>query len=149
VKEKLWTGLLILTVGASLWFGGKFLFDLYNYTRFSNEVQVQVDKWEVADFTGKEYQISASFHFDVDKTRFHKEFTFKKPTFSNKEAAKHYLDELNKNSWRAWYVPGQPETAELQRFFPVKAMIRFILFIGIVVYFFWLKGYVFSLLEER
>ena len=94
---------------------------------------MKVLKWEVKPLEGDLFAVEATF-MARGKER---QYQFVKPVFKNKFIAKEHAELWEKAEWDLFSHPHK-EVFALQKFFPFMKGIRFILSLGIVLWFIYL-----------
>lgn len=142
VSKNVFTFLFLITGLISLWIGGKFFYHLYGYFTLSEAQKVEISSWNVEEVRPGEFALIANYSFENNGATYRKEFQFSKPMYTNPHKAQDHIDEWKQQQWWVWYSAKDPHNSSLQKMFPFKASIHFILCLAVLLYFFWLKFYV-------
>ncbi|MBI3211130.1 MAG: hypothetical protein HYZ47_00360 [Simkania negevensis] len=134
-------GLALAVGGVLIWKSGKFFLELYHYFSLSHQLPIEIEKWEIQEEKGGKFYLSASYQFLVGDHRFKKTYCFPKPVYLNEYLAKDHLEKWKKEKWELWYQPKNPINSSLQKLFPFKEGIHFLLTLGLFLYFLWLRWY--------
>ncbi|MCB1080777.1 MAG: hypothetical protein KDK69_03040 [Chlamydiia bacterium] len=134
--------LLVVVSGVGLWMGGKFLYDLHHYFLLSHTAPVHINEWKVEEIKPGKFSIFASLEFQVGERIFYKNYRFLKPVYQNPYVAEALIERWENERWEVWYNPKDPQIASLQKAFPIKAGVYFVLCLGVFLYFSWLRIYV-------
>ncbi|MBI2742336.1 MAG: DUF3592 domain-containing protein [Chlamydiales bacterium] len=134
MNKKRWLILLVLAAGATLWFGGLALSQLYGYLRLREHAPAKVVEWKVAGSSSK-FFITAHYVFEAKGQRYEGSCMLKEPSFLNPIAAEAELKEWAECSWSIWYDPAAPQHASLQKLFPNKQIFNGLVSLGVLGYF--------------
>ena len=142
MTKKFFVILIVLVSGVGLWMGGRFFFSLYHYFLLSQATPALVNRWKVEEIQSGNFIICATFAFQVGEQTLYQSFRFPKPVYQNQDLAYALVEKWKERDWQVWYNPKNLKMVSLQRSFPIKAGVYFILSVGVVLYFLGLKIYI-------
>ena len=125
--------LLIIAVGIVSYTGALFFIDLYQYNLLSRSSPIKITRWEIKPLEGDLFAIEARF-LARGKER---TYQFVKPIFQNPVIAREHIQLWEKASWEVFFHP-KKDLFALQKFFPFMKGIRFVLSLGVVLWFVYL-----------
>jgi len=140
-QQIIWKILFIFTSCIVFTLGGLFVWKFIPYFQYSSFTRGEMLSWEVIEQEPSIFGICVKYRYPTGDQFFEGEYIFKQPRFTNEHVAKETIQFMEKEKWEIWYKKRRPELSTLQRLFPFKAMIRFLLSVGILGYFFWFKEY--------
>lgn len=108
---------------------------VWNHYRFSVQVPLVKPEWSVVPVKGSRYAAGVEFSYRLEGKEYRKFLTLSQPLYLNEISAKNNLTQYEKLSWSAWIDPGYPAEPSLQKFFPFKQVLHFVLTFAITVYF--------------
>ncbi len=133
---------MVLVIAVGFWMGGKFLFSIHHYFLLSESAPATVSEWRVEEINSGKFAIVATFEFQAGGRTFYEHFRFPKPIYQNQYLSNALIEKWKGESWQVWYNPNDPHIASLQKSFPIKSGIYFVLCLGLFLYFSWLQAYV-------
>jgi hypothetical protein len=125
----------------SVYFGVVFLQEIYCYSKLDKKVDAKVGRWEVLELNNGKFAIAAEFSYEVKGTKFIRQTKFLKTLFLNQPSSITFLKSQAKKNWKTWYSSKDPSYASLQKKFPHKSLNRWLVSLGVLVYFFWFKKF--------
>jgi len=145
-----WKIFFLVISAVVLALGGRFFYSFYKYTQFDVSVPAKIAEWQVVEVAPSQFRLVAqySYFFNTEMEATH---IFEKPVFANSFIAHQHMDSLAKQPWRVFLRSKKPFITTLQHNFPFKSCFHFLLSLGVLVYFVWLRGYVSTryALDER
>ena len=139
--KKIFLVFIFLVSGVGLWIGGQFVCQLHHYLFFSHSTLAEANEWRVEELKPGKFTICVNVTFWVEGTKLHRLFKFSKPVYQNHYLADACIKKWEKGSWQVWYNPKNLKMISLQKIFPFKTGIYFILSVGLLLYFWWLGIY--------
>ena len=140
--QKFFKILFIVTALISLWLGGRFFYDLFSYFSLSKQTIAHILEWKVIETKGEKFNLFARYEYTVGNKTYQEEHFFSKPLYPNKHLAQDDLKKWAAFQWNVWYQPKAPTQSSLQRFFPFKKGIHFLLGSFILIYFVCFNEYI-------
>ena len=141
-KSKVWQFLLLFIGAVALWFTGDAIIRLYGYISQNAEGVATITQWNVKEFPGDRYVLSASYSFHYDGKQYQGETVFEKPRFLNRWAAEEAIRNETQQTRPVWFSSWNPDHSTLQKSFPIKECLSAVLLWGLVIYFIGLNEYV-------
>lgn len=141
-----WRVLVIIAALISLWCIGRLALNLQDYFRCSKLTSGKVIDWRVIERSAGIYHLSAAYEYQVEGQSYSGTQIFNKPQFSNRHSAEYVLSRYESKEWPVWVSSSNPEVSAIQREFSIKLIVQAILSVGVLIYFFWLKEYILSML---
>lgn len=133
---------LVLCIGVGLvsaYFGGKTALASWNYLKMDSSVPAKVNEWKVIPTSGGKYSIQAEFEYQIEGETLKGLTLFTDPLFLNPNAAILTIKDWGNGAWLAWYDSDNVGNSSLEKSFPLNLLFRFILSLGVFIYFFWVK----------
>jgi hypothetical protein len=115
---------------------------IYGYFSLRESAPATITDWSVAPKKENRYSVRAKFIFDYEG----------KPCDGNSEvgqifpnpwAAENGIATFSQKAWQVWFDPNHPEKATLEKHFPFKVTISFLVILGLVIYFCYLGRFIF------
>ncbi|GAB4186926.1 MAG: hypothetical protein Tsb0015_05110 [Simkaniaceae bacterium] len=136
-----WKILFTLTSLASIWLGLVFLWKAVPYFRFALYAPAKAHSWEIIEIEPSVFSVKANYEYRVNGRDYLGSYLFSEQRFPNEHVAREAADLMEKQRHGVWYQKKHPEKAIMIRIFPYKALFRFLLSLGVMVYFLWLREY--------
>jgi hypothetical protein len=115
---------------------------LQGYLALNAQTQGKVERFSVKKHKEDAYGIEAHYTYIVDGVSYQDHKVLTHPIFLNATSANMHLTRYWKEQdWSVWYNTKRPEVSALQKLFPIKKLISFLVSLGVLVYFFWFKRY--------
>lgn len=138
---KLWKVLITLTSLVSIWFFGLAVSKLWEYYSLNASTKGVEVRWTVIQAPSAKFAIEAFYHFQVAEKVYEGKTSFADPLFLSPLAAETAIKEIEQKQWDVWYNQSNPNKSSLQKLFPFKACIHFLLTFAVVLYFFFLRNF--------
>lgn len=108
---------------------------VWDHYRLSLQVPLESPQWTVVPAKGARYAAGVEFSYRFEGKEYKKFITLSQPLYLNEISAKNSIAQYEKLSWSAWLDPRDPASPHLQKFFPFKKVLHFVLTLAITVYF--------------
>lgn len=118
----------------ALWFVGNALYQLAGYIRLGSQAPAQSLQFVVRERSSSHYLIEVLYSYQVEGVSYQGTTLFPQPVYLNRYSAEGDLPKWEKISWQTWYQKTNPQNSSLHRDFPMKALIRALLSIGVFLY---------------
>jgi hypothetical protein len=143
-SHQLWKVLQIVAAAIAIWTSAKFTAEIFQYLRYSRAVEAEIVDWGVLEYAPDVFKICATYEFTVDGEKFSSQHLFTKLSFRNRYAAEETVRIWTNRKWTTWYRLPAPPRSVLEREFPLKSCVHMMISLGVVVYFAWLKRYLYK-----
>lgn len=130
----MWKALFFVAFASTLYLFGLFANQLHKYISLNEAKQIQISEWQMEPGNDETFYLNAAFELNGKKV--HYQF---KEKFANEFLAEEAIEGLRKQPWTVWIKAGDSSQLTLQKEFPLKEFIHFILAFLVSVYFVWLK----------
>ncbi len=138
--RKIWIGLLIVTSSVTGFFLVKTTSQLCAYFSLNRETKALSTKWDVFEKSPSSFALHVSYLFDpVKKDPLEGAMELSKPYFLNLPSAQSAMEAFEQKSWSVFYNDKNPSINSLQKIFPFKECLQFLLTLGVLVYFLFFK----------
>lgn len=150
----MWRILLSCTFIAGIYTGALFFRDFFDYISFSDPKEVSIVEWRMKPIKKEGFSLfpfltsassedvfSLEASFELEGQSYIYEFM---ETFPNEFVAEEMMESLKDRPWTVWTKQGAGSKITLQRIFPVKRAIHFLLSGFVLLYFIWLRKIVSS-----
>ena len=115
---------------------------LQGYLALNAQTQGKVERFSVKKLKEDAYGIEAHYTYRVDGVSYQDHKVLTHPIFLNATSANMHLTRYWKEQdWSVWYNTNHPEVSSLQKLFPIKKLVSFLISLGVFLYFFWFKRY--------
>lgn len=142
LSRNIWVLFFILSGASSLFLGVLFLKDFIPYLRLDTKTSAKVKEFFVEGRGEDRFLVGATFAYRVKGRDIEGKKKFSTPVFISELAAKSHLSTYwNIKEWDAWYNNKDPSIVSLQKLFPFQKLFNFLLSIGVMFYFLWLRSY--------
>jgi hypothetical protein len=138
---KFWFVLLILVGGTALWLFGKASYQLISYALLNERTPAHIEQLEIEQVGSSRFAIAASFTYEVEGKSYFGKTVFSHAYYLNYPTAEKALKNWKEKNWETWYSSYTHSYSSLQKIFPFKSCIHALLGIGVLVYFYFLRGY--------
>ncbi|MFI5333688.1 MAG: hypothetical protein ACHQT8_00800 [Chlamydiales bacterium] len=118
-----------------LWFGGKAIFELWNFFHLNAHTPATAVVWSVEE-QGPRVFLTGSYDFEVQGKKYQGKSRLQEPIFLNKFAAESAINSWGSHPWSIWYDSGAPDRSSLQKLFPYKNCIYALIIFGVCGYYF-------------
>lgn len=147
-RSAIWIIFLLLVFGFTVWFVVVAGFQLIDYYKLTTQVEVKVEKWDVAEISSNKYAVQAIYSYEFGEKDYRGNGQIGS-SYPNPWAAKRAVEKWTKERWFVWVNPKAPEKAVIDRKFPYKATVSAAILLGLVIYFICLGIYVGVKYERR
>ena len=142
LSKNIWVLFFILSGGVSLFLGGIFLMDFIPYVRLDTKTVATVKEFFIESEGEERFVVGAVFTYKAQDRLMEGKKKFSTPVFISDYGAKSHLNTYWKTKeWDAWYNNKDPSIVSLQKLFPFQKLFNFLLSIGVMFYFLWLRSY--------
>jgi|GEM_PF-1050962 len=142
LSKNIWILFFVLSGGASLFLGGTFFKDFIPYLRLDTKTIASIKEFFVEGEAEGRFAVGATFSYIAHDRSFEGKKKFSTPVFMSEHGAKSHLNAYWKiKEWDAWYNHQDPSIVSLQKLFPFQKLFNFLLSIGVMFYFLWLRSY--------
>jgi len=115
----------------------------WGYFSLNRQTLGRVEVFFVRQLEENMFGVEAHYSYVICGVEYKDKKVLTNPKFLNEYAAQTHLQKYWKaQPWPVWYNAKHPEVSSLQKIFPVKKLLSFILSLGILLYFLWLQQYV-------
>lgn len=142
---KFWFSLVIVAVAVAIFLFGKASCQVVNYVLLNSKASVEIERLYVEKLGSSKFAIAASYHFERDGKNYQGKTIFSHLYYLNSPTAEKAIKNLKDKSWEVYFFSLKPSYSSLQKMFPFKSCIHAILGIGVLVYFYFLRGYLLRL----
>ena len=137
--KKFWGAIFILTGLISVFLASKLSVQLWDYFSLDAKVPASFMEWKVVEKDPSSFALAISYQF-YDRDQTFSGFTeLAKPYFLNAPSAEIAKKQFSEKSWEVFYRYSNPKMSSLQKLFPFKEGIQFLLALGVLIYFVCLK----------
>lgn len=144
-SKYIFASLFVLAGLAAIYMGAMFTAKWIMYTRYANVTKGNPTYRGVLSLTDDKHHICVDYNFSLGRDVFCSQYMYPKPVYSTKEAALEAIEEVKKEELTVWYwrgAEGAPISI-LEHTFPMNELIRFGVIIAILLYFSFLKSYLY------
>ena len=127
---------------STLWVGGKFFLNLYTFLDLGQAQKIKILQWEVDQVKPGKFAVVAHFLFETSGEKYPSSFVFQKPLYTNPYTAQDLVEGWKQGEWWVWYNAKNPKKFSLQKSFPLKQGIYFLICLLLLFYFVWLYFYI-------
>lgn len=132
---KIWLALLLVSGGATLWFGSVTAKGFFDYFSLNRKVPAVVDEWMIEELPKGRFGIAARYHYSFRGQEYSAKTLFKRPYYLNPETAEGALPKWKMHSWSTWVSVSHPANATMQKLFPFQTAVHFLIAGGVLLYF--------------
>lgn len=139
--KQVWSTLFALALISALWVGINFGVALMDYLKKTNYSKAHIQNWVVQSKGDDEHYILAEFAFQADLKEQIARHLFKDKRYRTKEAAMEAIALLAEDEWGAhWYGDYDNPKVSLEKKFPLKQLVNFVVVLFVGIYFRWIKN---------
>jgi len=141
-SKTLWKSLYLLLIGVGILFLSTTLYAIVSYLRFNHVTEAQVEKFEILSSNQGGAQVCVDYSYKV-KDVIYKNKECLKNFYMNPFTAREDIEKrLSLKKWKVFYYSSNPQTATIQKHFPVSLTVRTSLIFSIALYFWFFGRYI-------
>lgn len=110
-------------------------FSLYQWYGKTNLAWAKVQTWRVIELGTSKFAIEAEYQFSHQGQSYSGLTRFSKPYHFNRPSAEKEIERKIEDRSIAFYNPSHPESSSLERTFPLKKILYFLMTAGVFLYF--------------
>lgn len=137
MKKYTWHIVLFVVAIATLWMGGKSLYQFWGYMSLSHSTKATTTEWRAMKVDESKYFLEATYTFKVKGALQRRVEVLKKPVYLNSYGAQDGINEAKERTWTVWYNPSNPSQCTLMRELPWKGALYALMSLLIFFYFLW------------
>ncbi len=126
---------LLLVAVAALVLVGRAAGGIWGYLRLDQEAPAHVERWEIEQVGTDAYSLVAHYSFDYRGEQREGSSRWAGKRFPNRLAAEAKMVRLRGAPVRVYFSAGRPDSAVLNRTFPLKRAIYALIGVGVALYF--------------
>lgn len=145
-RNQIWTLFLCALTGVVALFSVKTLFEAYQFLSLTESTVAHSVEPEIIKLKNGRYTLRVGFSYEIEGQSYTKTQRLrKKAPFKNRWAAQEAFKEIQQSQHLVWFSKSYPKKSQLDKFFPVKRVCSSAILVGILVYFFLLGKYIFTM----
>lgn len=145
---RLWIVLLAVTGGIACWFSATGAKEAWDYFSLNGIAVATISDVEIRELSSSRYALEARYQYSVDGVPYAVQSVLKYPQFLNRFTAENELASWRGKQSKVYYKKTRPQFSRLEKEFPRKPCFHALLTLGVLAYFYSLRG-LFSRLLSR
>ncbi|MES2122514.1 MAG: hypothetical protein V4492_07025 [Chlamydiota bacterium] len=145
---RLWIVLLAVTGGIACWFSATAAREAWGYFSLNGTAVATISDVEIRELSSSRYALKASYQYSIGGVQHTVESVLKYPQFLNRFTAENELASWRGKQCKVYYKKTSPQFSRLEKEFPRKPCLHALLTLGVLAYFYSLRG-LFSRLLTR